>query len=162
MTSHARALALALASALSLACVQEPTVPKVGQDPVSISLTVSSQSLKIGQPDTFKVVVRNNLASGVRLFFRTQCQVLFTVRALDGSVVTPRQGRPECIAATSQLGLAPGASQTFTTVWRGGFRFAPNDSTGERVPSGAYFASATLDAIGYTVVAPAFKISLTQ
>ena len=143
----------------TLSCQQEPTVPKIALDPVSITLSVSTQSLGAGEADTIRVVVVNNYEGQVRLFFPTTCQVFVTIRSQAGDVVTPRDGRPTCLAAGSQLTLPLGGTQTFTTIWTGGYDFKPPD-TSARVPAGAYFVSAALHASGYSTFAPAFKVEV--
>lgn len=142
-----------------LACQQEPTVPKIALDPVSITLAVSTQTLRAGDPDTIRVVVTNNLDGTVRLLFPTSCQVFVTIRSQAGDIVTPREGRPACLPVGSQLTLPLRGSQTFTTVWTGGYDFKPPD-TSAKVPAGSYFVSAALIASGYSTVAPAFKVDV--
>ena len=142
-----------------LGCVQDPTVPKIGEDPVAITLTVSTQTLKLGAADTIKVVVKNAFGSAVRLTFPSSCQVFVTIRSLAGDIVTPRDGRPQCTPVSSQLTLPLNGTQTFTTVWTGGFDFKPPD-TNAKVPPGTYFVSAQLIANGYSTLAPAFKIDV--
>jgi hypothetical protein len=147
---------LALAT---LACQQEPTVPKIGQDPVSITLSVSTQTMRVGDPDTITVVVTNNYGAEVQLFFPTICQVFITIRSQDGAIVAPRDGRPGCLAAPSRMRLPLGGSLTFTSIWTGGYDFNPPD-TPAKVPPGSYFVSAALVASGYSTVAPAFKVDV--
>ena len=143
----------------TLSCQQEPTIPKVKLDPVSITLSVSTQTMRAGDTDTIRVVVTNNFDGAVRLFFPTVCQVFITVRSQAGDVVTPRDGRPACLPTGSQLTLPLGGSQTFTTIWTGGYDFKPPD-TASKVPAGTYFVSASLVANGYSTVAPAFKVEI--
>jgi hypothetical protein len=143
----------------TLSCQQDPTVPKIKLDPVSITLSVSTQSMRAGDADTIKVVVTNNVDGPVRLFFPTTCQVFVTIRSREGDVVTPRDGRPACLSAGSRLDIPFGGSTTFTTVWTGGYDFKPPD-TQAKVPAGSYFVSAALIASGYSTVAPAFKVDI--
>lgn len=132
---------------------------KLGTDPVSISLSVSTQVLRAGQADTLRVVVTNNVDGAVRLNFPTPCQVYFTIRSQAGEIVTPRDGRPGCLPVGSRLNLPLGGSQTFTAIWTGGYDFNP-PGTPARVPPGSYFVSAALIATGYSTVAPAFKVEV--
>jgi hypothetical protein len=155
-----RRLVLALLGALP-ACVQELDVPKVELDPVSLELSVSTQTLTLGRPDTIRVAVVNNLEQPVRLTFGNVCQVYVTIRNRAGDIVAPRDGRPGCLPVQSQLAIPIGGRQVFTTVWTGGFDFAPPD-TPTKVPPGAYFVSAELIARGYSTLAPAFKVDVTQ
>ncbi|MBC7893935.1 MAG: hypothetical protein H7066_00890 [Cytophagaceae bacterium] len=150
---------LAVLCLATLSCQQEPTVPKIELDPVSITLSVSTQTLRAGEADTIRVVVTNNFDSPVRLTFPTPCQVFITIRSQAGDIVTPRDGRPGCLAVSSQLTLALGGSQTFTTIWTGGYDFRPPD-TSAKVPPGSYFVSAALIANGYSTLAPAFKVDV--
>lgn len=143
----------------TLSCQQEPTIPKVKLDPVSITLSVSTQAMRAGDADTIRVVVTNNYDGNVRLFFPTLCQVFITVRSQAGVIVTPRDGRPGCLPTGSQLTLPLGGTRTFTSIWTGGYDFKPPD-TSTKVPAGTYFVSATLIASGYSTVAPAFKVEI--
>jgi len=151
---------LPLFLAAALGCVQELDIPKVGLDPVSIELSVSTQALKLGQADTIRVAVVNNLDTPVRLTFGNVCQVYVTIRNRAGEVVTPRDGRPGCLPVQSQLTLPIGGRQVYTTIWTGGYDFAPPD-TPAKVPEGAYFVSAELISRGYSTFAPAFKVDVT-
>lgn len=150
---------LPIVALATLSCQQDPTVPKIGTDPVSITLSVSTQTLRLGDPDTIKVVVTNNVDAEVRLLFPTTCQVFITIRSQAGDIVTPRDGRPGCLNAVSQLRIPLGGSATFTTIWTGGYDFRPPD-TSAKVPPGSYFVSAALIASGYSTVAPAFKVDV--
>ena len=154
-----RTWSLFLPALAALSCVQDPTVPKIGVDPVTITLSVSTQTLKLGAADTIRVVITNGLTSAVRLTFPSSCQVFVTIRSLAGDVVTPRDGRPQCLPVSSQLTLPVNGTQTFTTIWTGGFDFRPPDTTA-KVPLGEYFVSAQLIANGYSTVAPAFKVAV--
>jgi hypothetical protein len=144
---------------LVLGCQQELTVPTIGDDPIALELSVSTLSLRPGAADTIRVRVVNKLAQGIRLTFSSLCQVFVTVRNQAGDVVTPRDGRPQCLPVQSQLALAANGSQVFTVIWRGGFDFVPPD-TPARVPPGSYFISAELLARGYSTLAPAFKVEV--
>jgi hypothetical protein len=140
-------------------CIQDPNVPRIGTDPVSISLAVSTQTLRLGAADTIRVTVKNNLSQTVRITFDNLCQVFVTIRNQAGDVVTPRDGRPQCLPVQSQLTLAANGSQVFTSVWTGGFDFSPPD-TQAKVSPGAYFVSAQLIAVGYSTLAPAFRVDV--
>lgn len=142
-----------------LGCTQDPSVPKFGDLPVTISLRLSTLSLKAGDPDTILVTVANTLDQNVRLTFSGQCQVFVTVRNSAGDIVTPRDGRPECLPIASALTIAAGGTHDYVTVWTGGYKFAPPD-TPEKVPAGAYYISAELIASGYSVIAPPFKVDV--
>lgn len=146
--------------ALSAAgCIQDPSVPKLGDDPVTLTLQLSTLSLQPGTPDTIIATVTNTLDQGVRLDFSGLCQVFVDVRNQAGDIVTPRGGRPECLPVPSVLLLAAGGTQQFMVVWTGGFKFSPPD-TPEKVPAGAYFVSAQLIANGYSTFAPSFKVDV--
>ncbi len=145
---------------LLVACVEELEVPTIGLDEVSLELSLSTQTLKLGAVDTIRVRVVNNLDIPVRLTFPTTCQVVVTVRNRAGNVVTPRDGRPQCLPVQSQLTLPIGGSQVFTTLWSGGFDFAPPD-TPDKVPPGTYFVYAEMVARGYSTLAPAFSVEVT-
>ena len=154
-----RTRSLLLLTLATLGCVQNPTVPKIGEDPVAITLSVSTQTLKLGAADTIKVVIKNSFSTAVRLTFPSSCQIFVTIRSLAGDIVTPRDGRPACLPVTSQITLPINGTQTFTTIWTGGFDFRPPDTTA-KVPAGTYFVSAQLIANGYSTLAPAFKVDV--
>jgi hypothetical protein len=156
-----RRVAFAVGVAAVAGCVQGPQIEKIGEDPISIALSLSTTSLQIGRADTIRVVVRNNLDQAVRLLFTNVCQVYVTIRNQAGDIVTPRDGRPGCLAVNSSLVLAAGGQQTFTSIWTGGFDFAPPDTPG-KVPNGSYFVSAQLIASGYSTLAPAIKVDVTR
>ena len=142
-----------------LGCTQDPSVPKIGDLPVTISLRLSTLSLKAGTPDTIRVAVTNNLDQSVRLTFSNQCQVYGTGRNSAGDIGTPRDGRPECLPIASALTLVARGTQDYVTIWTGGYKFLPPD-TQEKVPAGSYFVSAELIASGYSVIAPPFKVDI--
>jgi hypothetical protein len=151
----------ALAALTSGSCVQEPTVPRLGEDPVTITLSLTSLTLRLGQPDTLRATIQNTLTQTVGFSFANVCRVYFTVRNQAGDVVTPRDGRAQCVAQRSTLTLPAGGRQVFTAVWRGGFDFVPLDTPGVTVPPGSYFVSAQFISEGYSVTAPAFKVDVT-
>lgn len=144
---------------LVLACQQDLQVPRVGENPVSLELQLSTLTLARGATDTIRATVVNNLDQGIRLSFGNVCQVYVTIRNQAGDVVTPRDGRPQCLPVQSQLTLPAGGRQVYTTLWTGGFDFPPQD-TPAKVPPGSYFVSAELIAIGYSTLAPAFKVEV--
>jgi hypothetical protein len=156
MTRRASRLLLALGA---LGCTQDPSVPKFGNLPVTISFQLSTLSLKAGDPDTIRVTVTNNLDQNVRLTFGSQCQVFVTVRNSAGDIVTPRDGRPECLPIASALTLVARGTREYLTIWTGGYKFLPPD-TQEKVPPGAYFVTAELIASDYSVIAPPFKVDI--
>jgi hypothetical protein len=145
--------------AVAIGCSQEPSVPKLGNDPVTVTLSLSTRSMKAGSPDTIRATVTNTLEQSVRLTFPGQCQVFVTVRNSTGDIVAPRDGRPECLPLASALTLSAMGTRVFTTIWTGGYSFAPPD-TPEKVPPGAYFISAELIASGYSTFAPPFKVDV--
>lgn len=140
-------------------CVQDPQVPKIGEDPISITLSLSSLSIRVGQPDTLRVVVANKLPEAVRLTFSNVCQVYFTIRDQAGGVVTPRDGRAQCVPQRGSLSLPVGGTRMYIAIWTGGFDFVPLD-TPAKVPPGTYFVSAQLIADGYSALAPAFRVQV--
>lgn len=149
----------AILAATLFACTQEPTIPEIGEDPVSVSLQLSTLTLATGEKDTIRAIVRNNLDRSVRLDFPGTCQVYVTIRNANGNVVTPRDGRPECLPVPSVLTIAFGSSHQVEVVWSGGFMFDPA-STQERVPPGSYFVTAEVIADRYSTVSPPYKIEV--
>ena len=156
MTLRARWAVIAFCLA---GCTQDPSIPKVGNDPVTLTLRLSTLSLQLGKPDTIRVIVTNTLDQGVRLDFPGLCQVFVTVRNAAGDIVTPRDGRPECLPVPTVLLLVAKGTREYSAIWTGGFKFAPPD-TPERVPAGPYFVSAQLIANGYSTFAPSFKVDV--
>lgn len=147
-----------LASAALLSCVQEPTVPRL-DDRITVTLAVSRTTMRVGEPDTLRVTVANNLEQNVILSFSNVCRVYFTVRNQAGDIVAPRDGRAQCVPQRSTLSIPVNGRQVFTSIWTGGFDFVPLD-TPAKVPPGTYFVSAQLVADGFTQIAPAFKVEV--
>lgn len=161
MPRHLRARLLAAACALALSgCVQDPAVPRLN-NPVTLTLSLSTLTLKLGQPDTLRATLENTLTEIVGLSFSNVCRVYFTVRNQAGDVVAPRDGRAQCVQQRSTLTIPPGGRVVFSAIWRGGFDFIPLDTPGQTVPPGSYFVSAQFIADGYSVTAPAFKVEVT-
>lgn len=156
-----RARSLVAASALVLAaCVQDPAVPRLNS-PVTLTLSLSTLTLKLGQPDTLRATLQNTLTEIVGLSFSNVCRVYFTIRNQAGDVVAPRDGRAQCVPQRSTLTIPAGGRVVYSAIWRGGFDFIPLDTPGATVPPGTYFVSAQFIADGYSVIAPAFKVEVT-
>jgi hypothetical protein len=79
-------------------------------------LTLSSQQVDRGQPDTIAVTIANNSAHAVSVS-AGGCPILFYITNADGSTVVPSGGKWVCLAVLTQLTFAPRESQTQNFVW---------------------------------------------
>lgn len=152
--------ALAATALVAGSCSQDPVVPKVGEQPIALAVALSSQTMRLGTPDTIRVTATNTLNERVVLTFATSCQITVTIRNASGDAVIPPNGRHGCVPVTSNLSISALASVTFTFVWDGRTEFLPTSST-VRVPPGSYFVSAAIDATNYSTIAPAIRVEVT-
>jgi hypothetical protein len=144
---------------LATACVQDPTIPKLGNRTIELRVQVSTQQLAQGQADTISIVAVNHLPDQVRILFNSTCQILVYVRTKAGEAVIPESGEYECIPVASQMVIAGNGTVTKTFIWKGGTAFDPPGSP-TRLPPGDYFVSANMDADGFSVPAFAVKVTL--
>jgi hypothetical protein len=150
-----------LVAALLSACQEDPTVPKIGIPLVELSLSAAKQQIRVGEPDTIRVVARNTLTdAGVRLTFGSTCQILVFVRDSRGRVVVPDGGEHSCLPVPSQLTIPANQSVTQTFVWTGGTAFTPPEPP-TALPPGVYFVTASIRASGYSTDAPAVRVTVS-
>lgn len=154
-----RLLVVALAG-LTLGCQQEPTVPKLGEDPIRLTLSLSTTSFRVGRPDTITVTATSFLTTPAELVFNSDCQILVTIRTTAGAAVVPPNGRHTCAPIASQLIFPPEGTVVRRFIWSGTSDFIPPGSVA-RLPPGSYFISATINALNYSTFAPAVRVDLT-
>jgi hypothetical protein len=153
------AAALAASAAWTAGCVQDPVIPKVGDDPILLSISLSTTTFRQGKPDTIRVTATNSFPEPVVLVYTNDCQILVTIRSASGVPVVPPNGQPTCIPLASQLRIPAEGSVTQRFVWTGLDRLLPTGST-TFLPPGTYFISAAIRATNYSTTAPAFKVEL--
>lgn len=148
-----------LPAVVLLACQAAPNVPKIGNLPVTLSVTVSAVTLQDGIPDTIRVTSLNTTAQVLQLDFPTSCTIVVSVRNTTGTVVAPPNDDHGCAVGSSTLKWPANAAVVQTVIWAGATRFLPEPQT-DRLPAGEYFVSARMDGFGYSAVAPAVKITI--
>lgn len=142
-----------------MGCVQDPVIPKIGDDPIVLTMAFSTTTFRPGKPDTISVTATSTFTEAVALLFNTDCQILVTIRSATGAPVVPPNGQPTCTPVASQLRIPAEGSVTQRFVWTGVDRFLPTGST-TQLPAGTYFVSAAINATNYSTVAPAVKVEL--
>lgn len=154
-----RVLAPLLLSAIG--CVQETTIPRLGDKPVTISITTSSSVLRTGESLTISVHIVNTLSEPVQLAFPTLCQVRVFIRNDRGNLVVPADGAHDCPTISSQLTLDAGDSTIREFPWSGGPEL-DGAAPAQRLPAGRYYITANLDAAGYSTVAFAVLVNIVD
>jgi len=144
---------------LATACVQDPTIPKLGDRAIELRVRVSTQQLAAGQSDTISINAINHLPDQVRILFNSTCQILVYIRTKTGDAVVPEGGDYDCIPVPSQLVIPGNGTVTQKFIWKGGTAFDPPGSP-TRLPAGDYFVTATMDADGFSVLGFAVKVTL--
>jgi hypothetical protein len=152
---------LLVAALASAACTQSPTVPKVEEQVIGLTIGVSDSVLVAGKLDTIRVTVTNTLDQVVRISFPTQCQVKVYIRNVSSNVVLPPGGSYQCAGVSSQLTIAAKGTVVFPFVWSGGQSFLPPDPS-QKLPFGVYFVSASLDTDGLSLIAFPQRIRFAQ
>jgi len=142
------------------ACVQDPTVPKLGGTEIELKIRQSTAQVALGATDTITVTVLNHLTQQVRILFGvdTPCQILVFIKDASARTVVPAGGQFNCVPVASQMVIAADSSVDRVFVWKGNTMFDPPGST-TRLAPGDYALSATLNANGFSV--PAFAIKVT-
>jgi hypothetical protein len=153
-----RPFMIAVLAALQLGCQQEPTIPKIVPGPVTLSIAASTSTLTVGNPDTIRVIASNSLQQTAVLDFESTCTIVLTIRNEAGAAVIS-QSPLGCIRVPTRVSIPARGSITRTFVWTGGYELAPPD-TPNKVPPGAYYASASLSARNYSTFVPAIKIDV--
>lgn len=142
------------------ACVEEPTIPRLGDQPVQVTLTTSHSVLGPGEVLTITATITNTLSEEVTLVFPTLCEVRVFVRDDRGAIVAPDKGVHNCPEITTQLNINAGGTVVREFAWAGGAQLDGAPPL-PRLPAGQYFISATLDAVGYSTIAFAVIVTLT-
>jgi len=150
-----------LALLVTMACVQEATIPKIGEQVIELTIAVSHGELAPGQVDTITVSATNHLEQNVRLVFPTTCQILVYIRNRTSRLVVPEGGSYDCIPVPSQIVFPAMGTVNRQFIWQGGSDFVP-PGTAARLPAGDYFVTATMNAQGYSTSAFAVRITLLQ
>lgn len=140
-------------------CAQDPTIPKVGEEPITLSMVFSSTSFRQGKADTITVTAQSALDYDATIQFATDCQLQVTIRNSSGSAVVPPNGQPSCLPIASKLVIPAGASVKQRFVWNGADHFTPPGSS-TMLPPGSYYVSASIKALNYSTVAPAVIVEL--
>lgn len=156
MTMH-RSLPVLLCAAL--ACVQEPSIPKIGDQPIELKVSASLLQVRRGDVDTIRVTATNHLTSQVRLVFPTTCQIRVYIRDVRGRVMVPENGEHACVPVNSQITFPASGTVVREFVWRGGSQFVPPGSTAT-LPAGVYYVTAEMAADIYGTIAFAVRITL--
>jgi len=152
---------LFVAALASAACTQSPTVPKIEEQVIGLSIGVSDSVLVAGKLDTIRVTVTNTLDQLVRISFPTTCQVKVYIRNSSGNVVLPSGGDYQCAGIISQLTIAAKGTTVLPFVWSGGQSFLPPDPT-QKLPFGVYYVTASLDTDGLSLIAFPVRIRYAQ
>jgi hypothetical protein len=146
---------------LLTACVQEATVPSMGDRVVELRVLPSAATLGPEEILTITASLTNTLDQTVVLGFNTTCQVLIYVRNDAGRIVTPEGGSHSCPGVSTQMTIPALATITREFLWTGRGEFGTG-ATGPRLPAGRYFVSATLNATNYSTVGFAVLVTLTD
>lgn len=153
-----------LVTALTLAtigCSQSPTIPKIGDQPITLTITASSRSFKLGTPDTLRVSISSSLTTTARLTYANDCQLEMFVRDAKGKIVIPAGGKSVCAPVATTLDIPAGGSVVKVFIWNGGTAFLPT-VTSDQVAPGSYYISAEINALNYSTVLPALKVDVTS
>jgi hypothetical protein len=149
------------AAALSIAvagCVEKADIPVAPVQILSMQVSASPRDLPRGESMTLTVTLTNTLDETVRLSFPTTCQVVLFIRD-SGNRVVARHRTDDCATVPSLITLHAGQSATFTFVWSGESELGPPGS-GSPLPAGNYYASAEMEADGYTGIAFPLLVTL--
>lgn len=152
-------VAIVALAIVASACVQDPVIPRLGDQPILLTLAVSTIDMKVGRPDTIRVTATNTFDQGARLIFENDCQLVVTIRNALGAAVVPPNGVHTCLPVPSALDIPAGGSVARTFLWQGGTNFLPTISQ-TFLPPGTYFISAAINATNYSTIAPAIRVEL--
>ena len=148
-TRMSRALGAMTALLAAAACASDPAAPSSSKHQVvaipglTLTATMSSTRLHLGQTGTLTIALHNDGPSSRTVNFGSGCQLLpYIERASDGALVYP-DGGWACTANLTSLTLAPGETKSHVTVVHTGGRL-PGIYTGAILPVGHYRAYGTL------------------
>lgn len=152
----------ALAAFAVVACVEEPSIPKLGDQGIEVTVTPSAFLLHAGEIDTITVTITNHVAEQVSLVFPSTCPVRPYIRDADGRIQVPEGGvHSNCPPIQSQLLIPAGGAVTREFYWTGGTQFDALPAS-PRLPAGRYYVSANLDAEGFSTLGFAVLITLVD
>ena len=152
----------ALVALAVVACVEEPSIPKLGDQGIEVTVAPSAFLLHAGEIDTITVTITNHVAEQVRLIFPTTCAVRPYIRDEGGRIKVPEDGvHSDCPPIQSQLLIPAGGAVTQEFYWTGGSQFDALPAS-PRLPAGRYYVSANLDAEGFSTVGFAVLITLVD
>ena len=154
-----RRLALVTSFAVASGCVQEPSVPKVGNAVIDLTVSTSASTIHIGDPDTITVTATNKVDQQARVLFDVDvpCQILVYIKTVRARVVVPER-EYLCAQVSSQLVIPAMSSVKRQFIWRGDAMLDPPGST-THLPPGDYYVSAVMRAPGF--VLPTFTAKVT-
>ncbi len=145
-------------AAFTAGCVEQATVPRAPEQKLDMRLSVSSPVIARGESATLTVSLTNTRDEVVRLWFKSTCQVVLTIRDSRGRIVATSD-TSECTSVPSLITLAVGQTQNFPFTWSGESRLGAPGS-GTPLAPGQYYASATMTSEGYTGIAFPILIEL--
>ena len=140
-------------------CVQDPSVPRLGSDAVSLSVHASLREVHPGDVDTITVSAVNTTGAALRIVFSSTCQVLVYLKDATGRTVIPAAGGYDCVAVPSLLNIPANDSIVQQYVWDGGPAFIPPPTT-TRMSAGTYFVTASLNGDVARAVSLGYRIDL--
>jgi hypothetical protein len=147
-----------LAMGLAFGCVQEPTVPRLRTQEITLRIESSTTVLAPGATDTITVVATSHLTEPVRIIFATNCQILLYVRTRSAHTVVPQGGTHTCIPVPSQMVIPAEGSVSQAFLWNGGNAFDAPGTT--RLAAGEYFLLAEMNVGDVRTVAAAVRVTL--
>ena len=100
---------------LILGCSSSPTSPD--QARFSVSLSLSSTTVALGEPVDWTIVVANQGSAAGRLDFMSACQANFVVEGASG-VIWNDQWATTCAAVLTHVDLGAGETATYRGRWR--------------------------------------------
>jgi hypothetical protein len=142
-------------------CVEEATIPVLGEQPVNLVVSVSAAEIHAGETDTITVTATNSRAEPATLSFNTLCHFRVYIRDARGRLMVPEDGDHGCVPLPLVLSLAPDSSFTRQFLWRGGRQFDPPGSS-VFLPPGRYYVTADMPSNDYRAVAFAVRITILE
>lgn len=148
--THRALGALSALVVVATACASDPAAPSPSKHQVvaipglTLTATMSSQRLHLGETGTLTIALRNDGPTERTIHFGSGCQLLpYIERASDGALVYPDGGGWMCTMSLTTLTLAPGQTKSQSTAVHTGSRMQ-GIYTGAILPVGRYRAYGTL------------------
>jgi hypothetical protein len=126
---------------------------------VVLGVSVSTNRIQAGQPDTIVITATNTTDRVVSLSFGTTCQVLPFIRQLGGAVVLPDNGDWICGQMETSLQFQPREAKRHAYVWDGSTAWV-SEMPMRFLPAGDYEIYAELRAAEQQVAAPPVRVRL--